>query len=102
MDDLSAPGLEQVRHSETRGFYCLDEWPDDMLLGGDKTAQTYRRLEVIYSSCNYIHSHVGYQDDFVSEECITDFEEQVSAIGPIDIRWMVSYEKFYAQRYGDD
>ena len=74
MDELSAPGLEQVRHSETRGFYCLDEWPDKMKLGGDKTAQTYRRLEVIFSPCNYLHTHVGYKDDFVHEDCIADQE----------------------------
>ena len=73
-----------------------------MKLGGDKTADTYRRLKVIFTPCNYIHSHMGYEDDFVSDECVSDFEEQTGALGPIDIRWMVSYEKFYTQEFGKD
>ena len=102
LDKLSEPGFEKVRQSETRSFYCLDEWPDDMKLGGDMTAETYRRLEIIFSPCNYIHTHMGYEDDFVSEECVSNFEEQTTAVGPINILWMVSYEKFYAQDFGKD
>ena len=41
-------------------MYCLDEsvW-DGMLLGGHFSQEEYYRLELIFSPCNYIHSHLG-------------------------------------------
>lgn len=38
IDQLSIAAFREMLNKENRGFYCLDEWPDDMMLGGDKTA----------------------------------------------------------------
>jgi len=47
--------FKQITENKDRGFYCLDEWPDDLLLGGDSSIATFYRLEVIFAPCNYIH-----------------------------------------------
>ena len=93
LDNLSHKIFDAVNKNEKRDFYCLDEWPENMMLGGEQEADTYRRLEVIFTPCNYIHSHLGYQGDFVREDCIADFEAQQAYTGPLDVRLMVSDEK---------
>ena len=48
---------------------CLD-WTDEMQIWGDTGAADYQRVEMLFMPCNYIHSHLGYDQDSVSDECI--------------------------------
>ena len=41
-------------------LFCLDSYPEDMMLGGYRDEDTYYRLEFIMTPCNYIHRRAGY------------------------------------------
>ena len=44
--------------------------------------------------CNYIHSHLGYTEDFVTPECIADLEKQKEYMGPLDVMLYFNDEEF--------
>ena len=54
-------------------MYCLD-WDDDdvedMLIYGNNKNDEYSRLDIILVPCNYVHSYLGYEDDYISDECL--------------------------------
>ena len=56
-------------------MFCID-WDDDhpYEIAGYEFDDYYERLEVILTPCNYIHTYLGYDKDFVSSECIGDLE----------------------------
>ena len=58
-------------------MFCID-WDDDQPyeIVGYEFDDYYERLEVVLTPCNYIHTHLGYDKDFVGSECIGDLEQQ--------------------------
>ena len=93
--------FKEITENAGRGFYCLDEWPDDLFLGGDKAISTYNRLDVIFSPCNYVHAQYGYTGDFIQEGCIADLKAQADYLGPLNVLALVNYERFDTKGYGE-
>ena len=56
-----------------RPLYCLDEWPDQMKLGGNKRDKEYYRLQLLVTPCNYEHTYLG-GPGLIDPECDSDFE----------------------------
>ena len=53
-------------------MFCID-WNDDPIeVGGLFTEADYSRLEVVLVPCNYLHTDLGFEGDYVSSECIRD------------------------------
>ena len=47
--------LRAMQADENRGFYCPDEWNDDMFVGGRDVGDEYQRLDFAVLPCNYLH-----------------------------------------------
>ena len=65
--------FSQIKNGEIDGMYCLD-WEDDdaedKLIYGQTKNDEYQRLDIILVPCNYVHSYLGYEGDFISDECL--------------------------------
>ena len=57
-------------------MFCID-WNESepIEIEGNETDGDYTRLEFVITPCNYIHTMLGSQGDFVSPECIGDLQE---------------------------
>ena len=64
-----------MREDPERGLFCIDWEKEQIEIGGYYSEENYSRLEVVLVPCNYIHTFLGYQDDYVSSECVGDLEE---------------------------
>ena len=84
------------------GFYCLDELPEDMILGGDKQINDRNQISFFLTPCNYIHTYTGQDWDTVPEECIWDLEQQKAYLGAskIMILWMT--DRFDPEGFGEE
>ena len=56
-------------------MFCLDWEREDIEIYGNEKNAEYSRLEVVLVPCNYVHTHLGYTEDFVHEDCIASKEE---------------------------
>ena len=70
----SADSWNDIKSGEKRGMFCLD-WTEDILLYGNEKNEEYQRIELVLTPCNYLHTHLGYKDDTVHEECVDDLEK---------------------------
>ena len=79
--------MQYIREDPARSFYCLD-WDDEDpfelygTFGTSSTTSTFQMLEFNVMPCNIKHTEVNPEGLFtVSEECITDLEEQIEYLG---------------------
>lgn len=70
----SADSWDEIKTDPTRGMFCLD-WSEDILIYGNERNDNYQRIELVLVPCNYLHTHLGYKDDFVHEECVADLDK---------------------------
>ena len=56
-------------------MFCID-WNDDdpYSIQGYEFDNDYTRIEVRLLPCNYIHTMLGHEGDFVNPDCVTDLE----------------------------
>ena len=66
--------FKKITEDENRGLYCVNP-VEDLVVQGEKSNDDYTRVEILFVPCNYIHSHLGYTEDFVSPECIADLDK---------------------------
>ena len=65
------------------GFFCIDE--NDLYVGGHFSFQDAAELYFILTPCNYLHTDYGQTDDYVSQDCVADLNEQIDYLGPIEL-----------------
>lgn len=73
-DKGSFDALAEIKDNPKRGMYCLDLDQEVNLYGNERNAN-YASLEIILAPCNYVHSHLGYEEDSVHPECIADLNK---------------------------
>ena len=61
---------------EARKLYCIDwESEGDMIsLYGDRSDDSYQRLDIIVAPCNYLNTEFGHEGDTIIDECIADLD----------------------------
>jgi len=71
---LSNNILKEVRSDPKKSLLCLDEWTDDLFIGGDRRITEWSTIEIMLNPCNYIHSYFEETNtkDFILEECIPE------------------------------
>ena len=72
-----------------------------MYVFGEEINAEYQRLEIVLVPCNYLHTHLGYTEDFISDECIADLQAQKDYLGPLDVVLYYNDEDFDQQEFGD-
>ena len=83
-----------LTEDENRGLFCLDNWEDDLYIGGDITSDDYQSLDFILAPCNYIHNEMSNYGDIVSPECVADLKAQLTYMGPLDVVIFMNSERF--------
>ena len=59
-----------------RGLFCIDFDPDESVaIFGEFQDDSYLRLEVTLTPCNYLHTWDGYTGDSISPDCIPDLDK---------------------------
>ena len=62
---------------------CLDEWPDELTVGGNLGTRDWSYIEFILAPCNYVHSEFGLEESYDEDTCIADLEAQKEYLGPL-------------------
>ena len=77
--------MQEIRGDPARGFLCIDWNNDDEMyeIMGNENDANYTRLEVIFTSCNYRHTMLGYQDEPMHPDCHKSVNEQREYLGPV-------------------
>ena len=83
-----------------RGFYCIDWAKEDISLMGTFKYNSYDSIDIIMLPCHVTHNR--NPDDFVSDECIPNFEEQKKYLGPINIVFLMNESYFDQTKFGED
>ena len=73
---------------------CIDWQSEDILVYGNSKADNFQRIEFILLPCNYIHTDLGYTDDFVADECIPDLAAQIEYLSSTRINLYYNDEDF--------
>ena len=69
---------------------------------GNENDANYTRLEVIFTSCNYRHTMLGYQDEPMHPDCHKSVNEQREYLGPVHFQFLFNVERFNPEGYGDE
>ena len=69
---------------------------------GNENDANYIRMEVIFTSCNYRHTMLGYQDEPMHPECNTNLEDQRKYLGAVHFQLLLNFERFNPEGYGDE
>ena len=74
--------LKSIRENPERGFYCID-WADDnpYQIVGSEFDDNYTHLDIVLVPCNYMHTMLNYEGDYIRSECIGDLESQEKYVG---------------------
>ena len=55
----SRDSLKEIREDRKKNLYCLDEWTENLYIGGDKETANWSTIEIALAPCNYIR---GFYD----------------------------------------
>lgn len=96
--------LDEILKNERKKLYCLD-WDQDgdlINLFGDRSDNSYQRLDLIVAPCNYLNTEFGNEDDKIAEGCIADLEKQQDYVGSVMMQLLVTDEIFIQDKYGKE
>lgn len=67
---------------KSRGLFCLDDFEEDLALGGSGSSPFFRQIAFLWYPCN-VQSGVIFDvlDNTVSEDCIADWDKQIKYLG---------------------
>ena len=70
----SQAALKEIRENPKKSLFCLDDWADNLYIGGDESITEWSAMEMIMVPCNYIHRETNKTatSDTISESCISD------------------------------
>ena len=75
--------MKNIRADPKKNLYCLDNWSDDLFVGGDEAGKNFQTLEVLMVPCNYIHTPGPAVN--IPKECIADLDKQMEYMGPLEM-----------------
>ena len=77
-----------------RGFFCFDtdEHDEHSAIWGTELGAEYQRLEMTITPCNFIDP--SWTEGVLSDECITDLQEQKRYIDQSHWVLLVNQERF--------
>ena len=59
-----------------KGMFCVDyeKLDEDLTIWGQGLTieDTFKRLELIMTPCQYLHTYTGYEGDSIHKDCIAD------------------------------
>ena len=91
-----------IRADPNRGMFCLDWDKEDLLIYGNERKSEYQRIEILMTPCNYLHTELGFEGDSISDECISDLDEQIKYLGPIHVVLYHTEEIFIQNQYEEN
>lgn len=59
--------------------------PEELPIWGETSSGQHQRIEMLLVPCNYVHSYMGYEGDFIRDDCVADLEKQIEYLGPLDL-----------------
>jgi hypothetical protein len=79
--------LKVTRTDPKKGLFCLDEWTDDLFVGGDEAGKDYQIVEMIMAPCNYVNREFNKTatEDTIAKDCIADLNAQMEYMGPLEM-----------------
>ena len=66
----SQEALKEIREDPKKSLFCLDEWTDDLIIGGEEDNTEWSALEMILAPCNYIHRE--YNETATNDTIVKD------------------------------
>ena len=76
MEEASAM-VETYKTDPTRNLWCIDweELGDDIeVFGNWQDESKYQRIEFVVAPCNYVHTALGWDGDYIPEGCVEDLQ----------------------------
>ena len=59
---------------------------DDLTIWGTQSNEnSYQRIEIILTACNYLHAELGGSGDTIADECIANQTEQIDYLGNMKV-----------------
>ena len=93
----SSQGLFEQYKTGQRDLLCLD-WDqvgDQLEIWGDESDEiSYQRFEFALLPCNYIHAEHGPTDDYITDGCITDRQQQMDYLSNMKLVILTDEESF--------
>ena len=85
--------LENLKSGDKGNLYCIDQ-TDEFKIFGEWTATDFLTVTMDLVPCNYMHTHLGYEGDSISDDCIADLDQQTAFLGAIDFTLFVNNSSF--------
>lgn len=102
MDPDDETRIVQVKNDEKKGLFCVDPVETDYEVYGGLNSNDYQSVDIVLVPCNYVHAKWGYKEDFVSEECIADLDQQLAYLGPVNFLLYINDSSFNHQGFHDE
>ena len=79
--------LFRLKTDPKRGLFCIDDSAFSSInLQGNWRNENHERLEILVLPCNHkVTPLVGGTDEYISENCVADLEDQIKYLGPINM-----------------
>ena len=71
--------FEMYKTDPNRNLFCIDweELGEDIEIYGNwRDASKYQRIEFLLTPCNYVHTKLGWDGDYILDGCIEDLQKQ--------------------------
>lgn len=68
--------LDKILNDEARSLYCLDLEKEGEIIKmlGDRSDDSFTRLDIIVAPCNYLNAYAGHDGDPIAPGCIRDLD----------------------------
>ena len=64
----SQDALKEIREDPKKSLFCLDEWTENLSIGGDEETADWSTVEMTMAPCNYIR---GFYDQTLPKDTVT-------------------------------
>ena len=92
-----------MRDDPERGLNCIDFDKDaEHVIFGDNKDDSFYRLEVILTPCNYLHTDHNYTGDSINPECVPDLDKQTEYIGESNWQIYKNTDQINAYKFGEE
>ena len=68
---------------------------------GDRSDDSFTRLDIIVAPCNYLNAYAGHEGDPIAPECIRDLDAQREYMDSFLMNLYVTDEVFVKDQYGE-
>ena len=87
-----------------RSLFCVD-WEgqsDDIKIWGEDHHTNYRYIDIVLVPCNYIHTEVGWTEDKITPECLSDREKAEDYLKNIRAYLLISEQRFQQNGFEEE